>query len=233
MRRLIGYWKASLRDEYPFPQELRAEYSPETRDRLVAHLESGCISDGYCGSSWCRFGCPGRNGSAELTDGLWVWPEGLVHYMRHQPVLLPADFVRHATTAHPPATAPQRVQDFASILAGEIPLRRERADQSFWIAWARAYRLRSVDTLLAEARVSASRACEVMLNAAAVAREKKKGLGTGECITAGCTRRVIAEKALCARCLVERDRPSAQSDADHRELGRVFALLPGALSTVA
>ena len=74
MIRLIGYWKASFKDEYPFPQELKTEYEPETRSRLVAYLESGSLLVQYRGLSQCRF-CRVLNGSRELYDGDWAWPD--------------------------------------------------------------------------------------------------------------------------------------------------------------
>lgn len=105
MLRLIGYWKANLRDEYPFPQELRTEYAPDVADKLVAYLESGSYFTSYLGYSSCRFGCPEYNGTSEFTDEVWVWPEGLAHYIRRHPIALPADFIQHATRANGPAIA--------------------------------------------------------------------------------------------------------------------------------
>ena len=92
MLRLIGYWKYRLRDGYPFPQELTVEYSGGLGDALAAYLESGAFFEAYRGTSWCRFGCPRPNGSREFTDGKWVWPEGLAHYVRRHSVALPSEF---------------------------------------------------------------------------------------------------------------------------------------------
>jgi hypothetical protein len=36
------------------------------------------------------------NGSRDLTDGTWVWPEGLAHYITTHDVILPDEFVEHA-----------------------------------------------------------------------------------------------------------------------------------------
>lgn len=105
MLRRIGYWKACLRDDYPFPQEVRAEYTPGLAHKLGTYLESGRFFTSYLGTSRCRFGCPGDRGTAELTDGVWVWPEGLAHYVRNHPVALPTDLVRDATSAKSPASA--------------------------------------------------------------------------------------------------------------------------------
>jgi hypothetical protein len=212
MLRLIGYWKGSLRDEYPFPQELGAGYAPDIRQTLLTFLESGEVFQRYRGYSWCRFGCPEPNGSVELTDGRWVWPEGLAHYIRRHPVALPAEFLRDVADKNRLAGAP-----------------RGKPDHSYWIDWARSYRVRAVETLLDEARASAARTCEAIVEAKATRRTALEGLGTTSCIAAGCGRQVVAGKVFCAGCLAERDRENVQASADVRELKRVIDLLPGAL----
>lgn len=35
-------------------------------------------------------------GSCDFTDGVWIWPEGLAHYVEKHDVILPDDFVQHA-----------------------------------------------------------------------------------------------------------------------------------------
>lgn len=219
MLRRIGYWKASLRDDYPFPQELRAEYAPGLGDKLATYLASGKFFKFYLGSSWCRFGCPGGNGSAEFTDGVWVWPEGLAHYVRHHPVALPPDFIRDATSANSPASAFRWP-----------PALVERTDNSYWIGWARSYRASALDRMLREGRAAASRTCESLLDAVGIQHTTARGPGTSTGITAGCAREVVGEMVLCGRCLAERDRKSLQMDADDLELRKVFRLLPDVLA---
>ncbi len=220
MLRLIGYWKGSLGDEYPFPQEVSAGYTPDLRDKLLAYLESGEVFQRHRGFSWCRFGCSEPNGSAELTDGRWVWPQGLAHYIRHHRVALPAEFLRDVAD-------PSRLAG----ASGRQPSPRSAVDHSYWIAWARSYRIGAVEALLEEARANATRACQAMLEAAALQRTALEGSGTTSCATAACVRQVVAGKAFCARCLTEPDRRRVQLSADARELKRVIDLLPGALPT--
>jgi len=51
----------------------------------------------YFGGSTCRFLCENKSvGNKELTDGVWVWPEGLAHYVEVHDVLLPSEFVNQA-----------------------------------------------------------------------------------------------------------------------------------------
>ncbi len=109
--KLIGYWAAaphwtwasSPRDgELAWPDIRRAVWtgwsSPE-RERVAAYLRSGHRCRGYLGFSACRFECRSTYrilGSGELTDGEWIWPEGLVHYVERHGVVLPEEFVASA-----------------------------------------------------------------------------------------------------------------------------------------
>jgi hypothetical protein len=46
------------------------------------------------GLSPCRF-CGKHNGSLEYTDHVYIWPEGLAHYLTDHQVRLPDEFVLH------------------------------------------------------------------------------------------------------------------------------------------
>jgi hypothetical protein len=64
------------------------------RDDVADHLERGFAARAYMGLSPCRL-CPQTNGALELTDGTFLWPEGLSHYVRHHAVRLPDTFLQH------------------------------------------------------------------------------------------------------------------------------------------
>jgi hypothetical protein len=64
------------------------------RDLVAEYLERGTLVNQYRGLSRCRF-CKESNGSAELTDGSFCWPEGLAHYVWSHVVRLPKRFVAH------------------------------------------------------------------------------------------------------------------------------------------
>ncbi len=72
-------------------------WDPLERSRVARHLSAGRVLASYRGMSWCRMGCaPGSGmGSRDLTDGVYVWPEGYVHYLLLHAVRPPAEFVRH------------------------------------------------------------------------------------------------------------------------------------------
>ncbi|MFE1309300.1 hypothetical protein [Streptomyces sp. NPDC058755] len=66
-------------------------------DRIVAYLESsreiysamGAERDVITGDAWI----PGAGSLA--TDGTWLWPVELAHYVRRHHIALPAEFVAH------------------------------------------------------------------------------------------------------------------------------------------
>src|ERR1044071_2968236 len=106
MIRLIGYWKESFSDDYPFPQELEQESDPAVRDAVAGYLEAGAQLAQYRGLSWCRYGCESPHGSWGLFYRRWARPRGLPHYVRGHSVALPRDFVKHAIRqTQPPRSA--------------------------------------------------------------------------------------------------------------------------------
>ncbi|MFZ2642479.1 MAG: hypothetical protein WA117_15900 [Verrucomicrobiia bacterium] len=68
----------------------------EVRPLLVSYLKKGRKYASYMGYSFCRFagGPPNEEmGDSELTDGVWLWPEGLWIYVDKYKVRLPEEFV--------------------------------------------------------------------------------------------------------------------------------------------
>jgi hypothetical protein len=87
---LLGYWTGSgIADNWPDPADL-IDLTWHEADRLdlALYLQHGLVARAYMGYSACRI-CGVTNGSLELTDGVFVWPEGLGHYVRDHAVRLP------------------------------------------------------------------------------------------------------------------------------------------------
>jgi len=94
--RLIGYWRNDF--TYDWPDVLRwidPDWEAAERALTVAYLRSGAFARRFWGSSTCRL-CGIENGREELTDGEWLWPDGLAHYVEEHGVRLPDEFVAHA-----------------------------------------------------------------------------------------------------------------------------------------
>src|SRR5215468_8673232 len=99
----VGYWQPDARRDFPHPKSLiREPYPTELCEQICQYLSSGKTIMCWYGSSYCRFGCdvPSSDlGSSDLSDGVWVWPEGLPHYVRRHSVRLPERFIQTMSDA--------------------------------------------------------------------------------------------------------------------------------------
>jgi hypothetical protein len=94
---LIGYWDGPHASSgWPSVDSfIDPSWDPDDRDMVAEYLEFGQVARAYMGYSACRI-CARSNGTLELTDGTFVWPEGLRHYVVDHGVRLPDRFVEHA-----------------------------------------------------------------------------------------------------------------------------------------
>lgn len=96
----VGFWQSDREPDLPHPRDyVDVSWNPEERERVIAYLER-CYQPPYFffGYSWCRLGChdePPDIGTQDRTDGTWLFPEGLVHYVRHHALKPPAPFLEH------------------------------------------------------------------------------------------------------------------------------------------
>lgn len=180
----IGTFIESLDDDIlPAPQWLVVS---DSRLAAVAdYLDSGLVYKKYRGYSWCRFGCdiPSDSmGSCELTDGLWVWPEGLSHYLRCHSVGLPEDFMVHALSGYLPKE-----------IGSHTP-----PDYSCWVSWASAYRSVEMDRQLADARKEDLRLVAIAKAEHIAAMTLRHGESSDGCLFSGCEKRALKGMRICA-----------------------------------
>jgi hypothetical protein len=163
--KLIGYWaplshsysghRAYAQKQPPWPdirRAVRVGWRATERDQLAAYLRNGHRCNGALGFSACRFECRVTYsilGSGELTDGEWIWPEGLPHYVERHGVMLPGEFVASASAQAwkvPPidevgAKVPSAL--YYSGLRGWMAQDgigtsgQWKVDYSFWLEWAK------------------------------------------------------------------------------------------------
>jgi hypothetical protein len=167
--KLLGFWAPlphwygsyhhpSIDKEPPWPdvrRAVRAGWRSTEREPLVAYLRHGHRWNGSLGFSACRFACRDKYsilGSGELTDGEWVWPEGLPHYVERHSIMLPEEFVASAAARGwqvPPidqvgALVPSAHFDSAwrrheAPLVDQLAARgRYMVDHSLWLEWGKA-----------------------------------------------------------------------------------------------
>lgn len=96
----IGYWNDETMEDFIEPQVLVGQWaSKRLKQRVLDYLGAGRVASDHDGHCRCRFKCstgeqPMR--CRDLTDGTWVWPESLVHYVDKHDVVLPDEFIDHA-----------------------------------------------------------------------------------------------------------------------------------------
>jgi hypothetical protein len=98
-------------------------------DRIPRYLEAGRSLGFSMGFATCR--CCGvagpEMGSSDLTDGVWVWPEGFSHYVRSHSLPLP-DAVLETMLAHDYRVPSLTPTDVTRLNPGR--------DFDFWHDWS-------------------------------------------------------------------------------------------------
>ena len=96
---LLGYWSKGVGSRWPSPASfVDADWDPDERELVVEYLCRGFVARTYMGYSLCRV-CGQQNGALELSDGVFVWPDGFAHYVSDHLVKPPQEFVDHALAA--------------------------------------------------------------------------------------------------------------------------------------
>jgi hypothetical protein len=93
---LIGYWLGEHEPGWPDAHSfVDSRWSSDEREAVIDWLESGVGIRFFLGPSRCRL-CGRHNGSSEASDGTYLWPAGLAHYVREHGVRLPTLLVERA-----------------------------------------------------------------------------------------------------------------------------------------
>ena len=116
--RQVGFWRKKAapegEGELPFPTPAPSP-GPRPSAWLQRYLTAHALLESYeHGSSSCRL-CGIQNGCATLTDGVFVWPEGLWHYVGAHGVALPGDFLQHIAGAAAADCSPQSPGSLAAL----------------------------------------------------------------------------------------------------------------------
>lgn len=95
----IGYWSGEHAPGWPDVSDfVDNSWDQDERADVSNYLRYGTIV-WYCmGFSACRI-CGKQNGNCEFSDGTFIWPEGLVHYVEDHAVRPPQRVVAHAHAA--------------------------------------------------------------------------------------------------------------------------------------
>lgn len=127
---LIGYWmeKGIENPKYPDPNLSAFQcvnWEEYDKNRVCQYLKDGKMFEGYFGFSSCRICNKLKNGALELTDGVWVWPEGLAHYVECHDILLPEEFFQHILSNN------------GKVPNLDIKPNDYEVSEKFWLEWTR------------------------------------------------------------------------------------------------
>ena len=85
----------AIKDNLLWPEDLIDEkQSPEILNQVAEYLDNCKFGEHYMGHSFCRI-CHKDLGCSDRTDGEWVWPDELSHYLLEHKVRLPDEFIKY------------------------------------------------------------------------------------------------------------------------------------------
>ncbi len=189
--RAIGFWRDPASGDHRFRHPI-AFVDPEwdlAERRLVAqYLDSGERAVDWMGLSWCRFHCgieEPEMGASDFSDGVWLWPEGLTHYVLEHAVRLPDEFIHHVRHE------------------AEHPGRESQVDEEnlnwnhdFWVDWCNEHA--NPESGYREIEESERRAVLQKRREEVPRLVEEFGLGTEECSEPGCEQRTLGNMDRCA-----------------------------------
>lgn len=204
--KLIGRWCAGHEDYELLapPQELVGQYPTEQKRAIVEYIYFDTNSvdsfarmlDTYFHKHRCVFGCgtDWTGTSMHISDGEWVWPVHLAHYVQQHDVMLPEQFIQHALRS---TDEPKFVEH----------LDRSQIDDTYWLQWCRENRSYS-ETEVIQAIRDAQDASEASrlasINEQIKKLERESGICDTPCRYSGCSSMALSGKAFCAKCIVEK-----------------------------
>lgn len=175
-----------LDEDLPLPQELVGEMPDSVREAVCDYLRNGKPVERFLGYSWCRYHCGAKDqemGSREFSDGEWIWPEGLVHYVSNHGIVLPEEFVARATSGG----------------AADKSQRLRRASLDYWVEWSSRRRSPEIRNRLANALAAAQAAEPVFINKLIQELIEREGESSEPCVFAGCSKPALVGCRICAR----------------------------------
>lgn len=128
-KRYIGYWD---RQDEPI-EYVDLSWDSKERRSVTEFLKSGRTIYRWRGSANCRI-CGERIGSTCMSDGLWVWPEGLAHYVAEHSLRPPQEFVGYVmrTLARDPlqALTEDKVRALAQAMGSDPDMEAQAVEQT-------------------------------------------------------------------------------------------------------
>lgn len=88
----IGYWMSDVQDYLPVPKA--GIWNENDRQKAITYLDASPMALTNRAGELCHL-CNKEIGGMERTDGIYIWPSSLVHYIKDHCVTLPPYFMQH------------------------------------------------------------------------------------------------------------------------------------------
>jgi hypothetical protein len=143
MLKALGFWPEKY-DEFGPPDFIvDYDFDKDLKEKIIGYLESGEEFFSWLGFSFCRFRCDVRDddmGCKDLTDGEWIWPEGLSHYVKEHNIGLPPLFIKHLMDRNFNASVPEDRKEELERIKGDFTKSGvvNVVDASVWNKWLKA-----------------------------------------------------------------------------------------------
>lgn len=96
----FGFWNLTGRDDLPYPRAcdvIDVTFAPEDKPRLIKYLRNCPVvaSKMIAHKGKCDFCEKQLVLSTFQSDGVWLWPSSLVHFVEDHSAALPDRFIEH------------------------------------------------------------------------------------------------------------------------------------------
>lgn len=106
----LGYWKSEKQGDMPKPEDfIDFDWNIDTREAVISYLKEldrpeNTIASGY---TKCNLNCMVELVDLGIcSDGTFVWPRSLVHYVEYHGVIMPNSFIEHVFNANKEVKSP-------------------------------------------------------------------------------------------------------------------------------
>lgn len=197
----IGFWAQTIYDDpLIFPHEVPRCTNATLREAMVRYLNAGTVHTVYRGYYSCCYHCGisgQKMGHCDLTDGMWVWPSGLAHYVDTHHISLPPEVVNSVMElptdpSHSKYTTPD----------------------DYWNAWCQQQRTQSNKHLVLQLREQCDREYAQMLEQKYESQTRATETSGKKCIWRGCSAAAFNGRVFCARHLDARNDEEVNSSAN-------------------
>lgn len=208
----IGYWIQGVdHSTYPPPQELVCDYDPPIREAVARYLKNGIRIRAYGGWSSCRFYCgieSEKMGDSDCSDGVWMWPQGLYHYVENHSVRLPDEFIADAVSGRAPrgplADVLKRHGYSRKSSIMELDALACNVDDRFWVEWSQTHRSGVLREKLAREWAELAQDDAAAFSYGVELERKYTGESDLPCFWKGCPNFALKGKSECAEHRVRR-----------------------------